>query len=148
MKVTRSGIIATNIGMMLLGGFLAILPAWGICRLWPEMTLPVFFSAILSWMMAGITVILRDRGKRQIESAPWSMGRKYVTFSLLNFILSALATIFLGAVLVAVIAGLVGLRWPQIRWPLFLALLIAWLAAGIGATVKRYRRRQGRIPIL
>jgi hypothetical protein len=135
MKMSRSGVIVSNIGMMLLGVVPAILLARGIGWLWPEMRLPVFFAVFLCWVTGGITVILRDRGKREISAMSWSTGREYTTFSSLTSILSNVATMLFGVVLASFIAGFVGLFWPGARWPVSFVALVAWVAVGISIIV-------------
>jgi hypothetical protein len=137
MKVTQSSIAAGNIGAMILGVIMALALAAGIGRLWPLMQLPAFFVALLCWIMWGITVMLRDRGKQDINPVSWSEGSEYAAFSRTNTILSNVAAILFGFLPASLIAGLAGLLWPGARWPVFLVGFGAWVVGAVVVAVLR-----------
>jgi hypothetical protein len=137
MNVTQSGRVARNIGAMILGVIVAVVAAFGIGQLWPVMKLPVFLVAFLCWMLWGITVMLRDRDKQEINPVSWSEGREYAAFSRTNVILSNVATILFGFLPASLIGGLVGLLWPEVRWTVFVVGLALWVVGGLVVAVLR-----------
>ena len=137
MSVTQSGKVAGNIGAMMLGAIAALVLAFAIGRLWPAMQLPVFLIALICWVLWGITVMLRDRGRQEVDEVSRSEGWEYATFSRTNSVLSHVAAILFGCLPASLIAGLVGLLWPGVRWPVFLVALGGWVIGGVIVAVLR-----------
>jgi hypothetical protein len=137
MKVTQSGVIVSHIGAIVLGLVVASAVALGVGRLWPVMQLPVFCVALLCWVIVGIAVMLRDRGKREINPVSWLEGREYAAFSRTNTVLINVATILFGFVLASLAAGLAGLLWTEARWPVFFVLVGVWVVGGVVVAVLR-----------
>src|SRR6266536_2105576 len=129
MKVNESGVIVGNIGMIVIGFVVAGGVAIGVTQLWPAMQLPALLAALLGWILGGIAVMLRDRGKREIEPPSLSEGREYTYFSRTNTILVALSGILLAFVVGLVLGGLAGLLLPQARWPVLLVVLAVSIVA-------------------
>ncbi len=60
MRVSRSGVVAANIGAMIGGVIAASVLGFATGKIWPIMQLPVFFITLVCWSLWGITVVLRD----------------------------------------------------------------------------------------
>jgi hypothetical protein len=130
MKVTRSGVIAANVGAMLIGIVVASMVALAIGRLWSGMQIPVFCTTLVCWVLWGITVVLRDRGKREINPVAWHEGREYAAFSRTSAVLNRLAATLFGFVLASLAGGLVGLQWSGAKWPVFFVVLAVCTLGG------------------
>jgi hypothetical protein len=137
MKVNRSGVIVSNIGAMIIGVIVAVVAAFGIGQLWPLMKLPVFLVGFLCWILWGITVMLRDRDKQEINPVSWSEGHEYATFSRTNVILSNVATVLFGFLPASLLGGLAGLLWPEAKWTVFVVGLVLWVVGTLVIAVLR-----------
>jgi Na+(H+)/acetate symporter ActP len=131
MRANQSGVIVGNIGMMVIGFFVAGAVATAAAHLWHAMQLPVLVAAFLGWILGGTAVILRDCGKREIEPPSLSRGREYTYFSRTNTVLVAVSGTLFGFVLASLLAGLVGLLFPEVRWPVLLVVLGVSVTAGL-----------------
>jgi hypothetical protein len=137
MRVSRSGVVAANIGAMIGGVIAASVLGFATGKIWPIMQLPVFFITLVCWSLWGITVVLRDWNKDEIKPVSWFEGREYARSSWTNTILSNLATVLFGFVPASLIAGLVGLLWPEAKWTVFLVLFGLWaIAASVMAVLR------------
>ncbi len=130
MRVTQSKVIVGNIGMMVIGFLVAGAVATSAAHLWPAMQVPTLLAALLGWIFGGTAVMLRDRGQREIEPPSLSGGRECTYFSRTNTVLVAVSGTLLGFVVASLLAGLAGLLFPEVRWPVLLVVLGVSITAG------------------
>jgi hypothetical protein len=95
------------------------------------MQVPAFLAALLGWILGGIAVMLRDRGQREIEPPSLSEGSEYTYFSRINTVLVAVSGTLFGFVVASLLAGLAGLLFPEIKWPVLLVVLGVSITAGL-----------------
>lgn len=131
MTVNQSGQIVGNIGMMAIGFLLAGALSTATAHLWPAMQVPALVAALMGWLFGGVAVMLRDRGRREIEAPSLSEGREYTYFSRTNTVLVAVSGTFFGFVIASLLAGLAGLLFPEIRWPVLLVVLAVFVTAAL-----------------
>jgi hypothetical protein len=131
MRVNQSGQVVGNIGMIVIGFLVAGAIAAAAAHLWAAMQVPALLAALLAWILGSIAVMLRDRGKREIELPSFSEGREYTYFSRTNTTLVAISGTLFGFVVASLLAGLAGLLLPEARWPVLLVVLTVSITAGL-----------------
>jgi len=146
-KVTGTGLIVSNIGAVLLGLAVAVTLGLGIRWLWPAVALPVFLTVLLCWGLSATSMILRDRGNRDIEPMGWSDAAEQTALisansraHFLDYLLDKIVALFSGIVIASFIAGLVGLFLPGIRWTVFIIIVALWAAVGVGVIINDYKK--------
>jgi hypothetical protein len=107
------------------------------------MTMPVFLITLLAGGLSAASGILRDRGKSDVSpiSLPAAieeakqLSRNWKQ-NPIGYVLDKLVSVLSGALVAALIAGIVGLLWTPVRWYVFGAILSLWLAASINVVIQ------------
>jgi len=149
--MTSSASIAHHIASAVVGIILAGLLGAFIGWLWPEMGLPAFVIFLLFWGLETINRIpLERRHPELIFSPSWRyvrlrykplrLGEGEYEVTLIEFIRGQIALIIFGMPISSLAAGLIGIIWPSVRWPVFLIVFGIWAATmgmGILSAVKK-----------
>lgn len=135
----NSAFIVHQIAGALVGVIFAAL-SWAVIGwLWPGMGLPAFIAFLVSWSLEGANtralerrhpeLILLPGWKRvKVRYKPLDLGENEYEITLGEFIRAQIALIILGIPFSLFVAGLVGLPWPDGRWPVFLVVFGVWAA--------------------
>ena len=142
-----------NLGALVAGLAASVLTAFAVKWLWPEMAIPVFILAILCLTVSWSSMVHRDRLKKRGISTPWTSGVKGSALSpefvadeqgkiSWYYISDLVLSITTGIVAAAIVAGLVGLLWPNLRWIIFIVVAAIWATIGISVTIQDWKARR------
>jgi hypothetical protein len=135
-----SACIAQHIAVVVVGFILASVSSAIVDWVWPGMGLIVFVTFLASWgVERANTIALERRHPELVLSRGWKrvkvrykpseLGEDEYELSLAEFITGQIALIIFGIPVSLFLAGLVGILWPTVRWPVFLVVFSAWSVA-------------------
>lgn len=134
--------IADHIAGIAMGLILATLAAGITNWLWPAMRVPAFVSFLIYWAFNSVDTAIAERNG-QVRTSRF--GWRYVKPSDIKAadprtcIWGDIASVVLGIVVAFVVAGVVGLLWPETRWIVCFVFFGLWATTIVAGMVNAWR---------